>query len=257
VLLLSHMRGHICDMDRLMQVCDGLGIRVIEDCAHTMGAEWNGMPSGRHGLAACYSTQTYKHINSGEGGLITSDDPDLMARAIVLSGSYMLFGRHTARPPVDRFENVKLETPNVSGRMDHLRAAILRVQLADLSAQVDRWNALYRAVETGLRNVPGLRIVERDPRERIVGSSIQFLLPGWDEARIRTTPATLRGTWGGAEMVRRGRARGLHLALRQLALCPGPEIAAENRRHSRRSDRHAPAADLLDGGCDTDRRDHP
>jgi dTDP-4-amino-4,6-dideoxygalactose transaminase len=186
VLLLSHMRGHICDMDRLMQVCDGLGIRVIEDCAHTMGAEWNGMPSGRHGLAACYSTQTYKHINSGEGGLITSDDPDLMARAIVLSGSYMLFGRHTARPPVDRFENVKLQTPNISGRMDHLRAAILRVQLADLSAQVDRWNALYRAVETGLRNVPGLRIIERDPRERIVGSSIQFLLPGWEEARIRS-----------------------------------------------------------------------
>jgi dTDP-4-amino-4,6-dideoxygalactose transaminase len=186
VLLLSHMRGHICDMDRLMQVCDGLGVRVIEDCAHTMGAEWNGTPSGRHGLAACYSTQTYKHINSGEGGLITSDDPDLMARAIVLSGSYMLFGRHTARPPVDTFENVKLGTPNISGRMDHLRAAILRVQLADLPAQVDRWNALYRAVETGLRNVPGLRIIERDPRERIVGSSIQFLLPGWEEARIKS-----------------------------------------------------------------------
>jgi dTDP-4-amino-4,6-dideoxygalactose transaminase len=186
VLLLSHMRGHICDMDRLMQVCDGLRVRVIEDCAHTMGAEWNGTPSGRHGLAACYSTQTYKHINSGEGGLITSDDPDLMARAIVLSGSYMLFGRHTARPPVDTFENVKLGTPNISGRMDHLRAAILRVQLADLPAQVDRWNALYRAVETGLRNVPGLRIIERDPRERIVGSSIQFLLPGWEEARIKS-----------------------------------------------------------------------
>jgi dTDP-4-amino-4,6-dideoxygalactose transaminase len=186
VLLLSHMRGHICDMDRLMQVCDACGVRVIEDCAHTMGAEWNGTPSGRHGLAACYSTQTYKHINSGEGGLITSDDPDLMARAIVLSGSYMLFGRHTARPPVDTFENVKLGTPNISGRMDHLRAAILRVQLADLPAQVDRWNALYRAVETGLRNVPGLRIIERDPRERIVGSSIQFLLPGWEEARIKS-----------------------------------------------------------------------
>jgi dTDP-4-amino-4,6-dideoxygalactose transaminase len=189
VLLLSHMRGHICDMDRLMQVCDGLRVRVIEDCAHTMGAEWNGTPSGRHGLAACYSTQTYKHINSGEGGLITSDDPDLMARAIVLSGSYMLFGRHTARPPVDTFENVKLGTPNISGRMDHLRAAILRVQLADLPAQVDRWNALYRAVETGLRNVPGLRIIERDPRERIVGSSIQFLLPGWEEARIKSVLA--------------------------------------------------------------------
>jgi len=185
VLLLSHMRGHICDMDRLMKVCRTLGVEVIEDCAHTMGATWNGVPSGRHGRVGCYSTQTYKHINSGEGGLLVSDDDDLMVRATILSGSYMLYARHTARPPVDRFENVKYETPNVSGRMDHLRAAILRVQLADLPAQIARWNALYRAVEDGLRNTPGLQIVERDPREAFVGSSIQFLLPDLDESRIR------------------------------------------------------------------------
>jgi dTDP-4-amino-4,6-dideoxygalactose transaminase len=77
-----------------------------------------------------------------------------MARAIILSGSYMLYGRHTARPPVDTFENVKLETPNVSGRMDHLRAAILRVQLADLPTQVDRWNALYRRSRPGCATRP-------------------------------------------------------------------------------------------------------
>ncbi|MBL3567092.1 DegT/DnrJ/EryC1/StrS family aminotransferase, partial [Rhodovulum sulfidophilum] len=64
VLLLSHMRGHICDMDRLMAICDGAGVAVIEDCAHTMGAAWNGVASGRHGAIACYSTQTYKHLNS-------------------------------------------------------------------------------------------------------------------------------------------------------------------------------------------------
>jgi dTDP-4-amino-4,6-dideoxygalactose transaminase len=204
VLLLSHMRGHICDMDRLMEVCGALGVEVIEDCAHTMGAAWNGVPSGRHGLVGCYSTQTYKHINSGEGGLIVSDDPELMARAIILSGSYMLFPRHRARPPVDTFENVKLTTPNISGRMDHLRAAILRVQLADLETQVDRWNALYRTVEEGLRNTAGLQIVERDPRERIVGSSIQFLLPGFAEGQIRTllSACSARGVelkWFGAE----------------------------------------------------------
>ena len=204
VLLLSHMRGHVCDMDRLMEVCGALGIEVVEDCAHTMGAAWKGVPSGRHGRVGCYSTQTYKHINSGEGGLLVSDDDEVMARAIVLSGSYMLYGRHTARPPVDTFEKVKYETPNVSGRMDHLRAAILRVQLAGLPAQIARWNALYAAVETGLRNTPGLVIVERDPREDIVGSSIQFLLPDFDEPAIRAVVAgcAARGVelkWFGAE----------------------------------------------------------
>ncbi len=186
VLLLSHMRGHMCDMDRLMTVCDAAGIKVIEDCAHTMGAAWNGVPSGRHGVMGCYSTQTYKHINSGEGGFIVSDDPDLMARAILLSGSYMLYPRHKARPPVDTFEKYKYLTPNISGRMDNLRAAILRPQLADLPVQVARWHDLYVRVEEGLRNTPGLQVIERDPRESIVGSSIQFLLPAADPDQIET-----------------------------------------------------------------------
>ena len=186
VLLLSHMRGHVCDMDRLLAICDAAGVRVVEDCAHTMGAAWNGLPSGRHGVMAAYSTQTYKHMNSGEGGFVTSDDPALMARAIMLSGSYMLYARHRAAPPPDAFEQVKWVTPNVSGRMDNLRAAILRPQLADLPRQVDRWNALYRTVEQGLRNTPGLKIIERREGESIVGSSIQFLLPAFSEPQITT-----------------------------------------------------------------------
>jgi dTDP-4-amino-4,6-dideoxygalactose transaminase len=204
VLLLSHMRGHVCDMDRLMQVARAHDLHVVEDCAHTMGAAWKGTPSGRHGVIGCYSTQTYKHMNSGEGGLIVSDDPDIMARAVLLSGSYMLFERHSVGPPVDRFENVKYETPNVSGRMDNLRAAVLRPQLADLPAQIARWNALYRTVEEGLRNTPGLQVIERPPQESIVGSSIQALLPGWSPDAVRGLLAACaaRGVelkWFGAE----------------------------------------------------------
>jgi dTDP-4-amino-4,6-dideoxygalactose transaminase len=203
VLLLSHMRGHICDMDRLMVVARAHDLQVVEDCAHTMGAAWCGVPSGRHGVIGCYSTQTYKHMNSGEGGLIVSDDPDIMARAIMLSGSYMLFGRHSVGPSVDRFEKVKYETPNVSGRMDHLRAAILRPQLADLPRQVARWNALYRTMEEGLRNLPGLTIIERPPQESIVGSSFQCLLPCWsaDAVRALVRACAARGVelkWFGA-----------------------------------------------------------
>ena len=40
VLMLSHMRGHLCDMDRLMQMCQAADVTVIEDCAYTMGARW-------------------------------------------------------------------------------------------------------------------------------------------------------------------------------------------------------------------------
>ncbi|MEO6299886.1 MAG: DegT/DnrJ/EryC1/StrS family aminotransferase [Paracoccaceae bacterium] len=184
VLLLSHMRGHVCDMGALMELCGRLGLIVIEDCAHTMGGAWDGVASGRHGRVACYSMQTYKHVNSGEGGFLISDDAEVMARAVLLSGSYMLYGKHSAAPPPEAFEAVRMVTPNVSGRMDNLRAAILRPQLRVLDERVVRWQARYRALEAGLRGVPGLRLIERPEAERFVGSSFQFMLPGWSKARI-------------------------------------------------------------------------
>lgn len=188
-LLLSHMRGHICDMDRLMAICDASGVKVIEDCAHTMGATWEGVASGRHGLAAAYSCQTYKHVNSGEGGFLTTDDDELAARAVILSGSYMLYGRNGAVPPPEVFERVKYDTPNISGRMDNLRAAILRPQIAVLPEQVRRWNERYRVLEDGLRDVPGLQVIERDPKEHFVGSSFQFLLPDWSGESVQKVVA--------------------------------------------------------------------
>ncbi|MCL6284002.1 DegT/DnrJ/EryC1/StrS family aminotransferase [Ruegeria sp. 2012CJ41-6] len=184
VLLLSHMRGHICDMDRLMAMCDAAGVTVIEDCAHTMGAAWRDVPSGRHGAIGCYSCQTYKHVNSGEGGLLVSDDEELAARAVMLSGSYMLYGRHKAAPSLEVFERVKYQTPNISGRMDDLRAAILRPQLRDLDTQVARWNDRYRVLEQGLRDTPGLSVIDRPEAESYVGSSIQFLLLDWQDKAL-------------------------------------------------------------------------
>ncbi|HHB80976.1 MAG TPA: aminotransferase class I/II-fold pyridoxal phosphate-dependent enzyme [Aliiroseovarius sp.] len=205
VLLLSHMRGHICDMDRLMAICDAAGVRVVEDCAHTMGAAWNGVPSGRHGVMAAYSTQTYKHMNSGEGGLLISDDAELMARAVLLSGSYMLYERHGAAPGPEVFERLKLEVPNISGRMDNLRAAILRPQLARLPERCAAWNARYKVLEDGLRGTPGLGIIERPEAEEYVMSSFQFLLADWPTDAVRDVVARCgaRGVelkWFGADV---------------------------------------------------------
>lgn len=224
VLMLSHMRGHICDMDRLMDICTRAGITVIEDCAHTMGATWRGVASGRHGLVGCYSAQTYKHVNSGEGGFLVTDDEEVAARAVILSGSYMLYGRHLAAPGPEVFERVKYDTPNVSGRMDNLRAALLRPQLAGLTAQVARWNARYQAVEDGLRNTPGLTLVDRLEAAEPVGSSIQFLLLDWSESAI-------------GEVLRRCASRGV-----ELKWFGGAEPVAFTSRYD--SWRYAPSAPM-------------
>ncbi|WP_158773574.1 DegT/DnrJ/EryC1/StrS family aminotransferase [Cobetia sp. L2A1] len=182
--MLSHMRGHIGDMSAIMQVCDSRDITVIEDCAHTMGASYDGKPSGTFGKVGCFSTQTYKHINSGEGGLLACSDDEVMRRAIILSGSYMLYDRHLAAPDAASFDVTRLMTPNMSGRMDNLRAAILRPQLADLQQRKSRWNALYSSMEAGLKGLRGVSLIARFPQEDFVGSSIQFGLEGWGKEKI-------------------------------------------------------------------------
>jgi dTDP-4-amino-4,6-dideoxygalactose transaminase len=183
-LMLSHMRGHLADMDRIMAICKQYNLFLIEDCAHTMGASWNGVKSGTFGDIACFSTQTYKHINSGEGGFLTTRHPDAMARAIMHSGSYMLFERHFAAPPKEAFEQIRFDTPNYSGRMDNLRAAILRPQLADLEQQCDRWNSRYRILEQAFNQCEGIYIPSRPQAEQFVASSIQFSLPECTTERI-------------------------------------------------------------------------
>ena len=198
VLMLSHMRGHICDMEALMDICNAHQVLVIEDCAHTLGAKWNDTWSGRFGAFGCYSTQTYKHLNSGEGGFLVTDDPEAMAKAVMLSGSYMFYKRHLAGPPAHFFEDIKYMTPNISARMDHLRAAILRPQLQMLNELCSAWNRRYREIESGLRGTPGLQLIKRPKKELFVGSSLQFLLTGWSHE-------------ASSDLVKRCSARGVEL----------------------------------------------
>jgi dTDP-4-amino-4,6-dideoxygalactose transaminase len=119
----------------------------------------------------------------------------------------MLYERHWAGPPKEAFETIRYETPNISGRMDNLRAAILRPQLRALGVQCARWNERYFEIEKGLRNTPGLTVIERAKEETIVGSSIQFLLKGWDDDAVKDVMARCakRGVelkwFGGAEPV--------------------------------------------------------
>lgn len=184
-LLLSHMRGHLVDMLRLLEIAERLNLIIIEDCAHTMGASWAGKKSGNFGLAACFSTQTYKHINSGEGGLLTSNDPDFMARATILSGSYMLYGRHGAGPDEKFFDDPHLDMPNLSARMDNLRAAILRPQLKDLDKSIAAWNQSYDDVAGQLEKRTAAVLPKRLKEEKFVGSSIQFSIPNIDSASAK------------------------------------------------------------------------
>ena len=204
-LLLSHMRGHIGDMDAIADTCRRQGLRLVEDCAHTMGAAWNGRPTGTWGLVGCFSLQSYKHANAGEGGLLATDDEDLAAQAILLSGSYMLYRSHVSRPGDEVFERWKYVTPNLSLRMGNLPAAIARPQLgAVLADRCRRWNERYRWLEAALEGVAHVWMPVRPPKEQFVASSLQFSLVDMTHAQRRRfiDAAAQRGLhvkWFGAE----------------------------------------------------------
>ena len=184
VLLLSHMRGHIVNMDKITEICQKNKLTMIEDCAHTMGSKWNGIRSGNFGKVSAFSTQTYKHINSGEGGFLTTNDAELAAKAVVSSGSYMLYERHGAIPSDKVFRNIRLEAPNYSGRMDQMRASILRSQLPKLEKNIKRWNILYNTIFEKLCEIDGITIPNRNEKESYVGSSIQFKVTNLDNESI-------------------------------------------------------------------------
>ena len=176
VFLLSHMRGHIADLEAAKAICDRHGIAIIEDCAHTMGAKWDGQYTGTWGRVGCFSAQTYKHINSGEGGLLVTDDDDVVAQAILMSGCYMMYDQHLSKPSSDVFERWKYLTPNFSMRMSNLAAALLRPQIAQLADRGRRWNHIYATLERELAKTECISIPPRNAKEEFVASSIQFTL---------------------------------------------------------------------------------
>jgi len=204
-LLLSHMRGHICDMPALVAICRRHGVQLVEDCAHTMGAGWAGQATGTWGRVGCFSLQSYKHANSGEGGLLVTDDEDIAAQAVLLSGSYMLYRSHLVRPGDAVFERWKYLTPNLSLRMSNLAAAVVRPQLgAVLTDRCERWNQRHRWLAAALADLPQLRLPLRPPEEQYVASSIQFALVGLDRAQTsrfidRCAELGLHIKWFGAD----------------------------------------------------------
>ncbi len=98
----------------------------------------------------------------------------------------MLYERHGTLPAAAAFADIKLDTPNYSGRMDNLRAAILLAQLPLLDGNCTRWNARYQTLEKCLRHNPQIQLAQRPPQEDFVGSSLQFRVEDLEPQQVAT-----------------------------------------------------------------------
>lgn len=197
VLLLSHMRGHLCDMDALAQLCHDEAITLIEDCAHTLGASWAGRPAGTFGLAGCFSFQAGKHVNAGEGGMLVTDDDDVAAQVILHSGSYQLYRQNGTCPPDAVMTRWAPLCGNYSLRMSPLMAALALPQLPLLKARVADWNRSHDHIARRLQQADGFALPHRPQAEAYAQSSLQFRLPGLDCEAMAAFVAAARqsGVW--------------------------------------------------------------
>ncbi|MCB1363169.1 MAG: aminotransferase class I/II-fold pyridoxal phosphate-dependent enzyme [Rhodobacteraceae bacterium] len=191
-VIISHMRGHTSDMDAIMDMCEARGLPVIEDAAHSLGTTWNGRNIGTLGRAGCFSFQSYKMINAGEGGVLVTDDSDLVARAIIMSGAYE---HNWKKHPVlqDAFGRWQNRLPLYNLRMSNLSAAVIRPQLPELAGRVARGRVNHDHVAARLNASPWIEVPDKLGPERRAPDSIQFNLVGLGDGETRAFAAAAAG----------------------------------------------------------------
>ena len=180
-VLISHMRGKVADMDAIKSLCDKYDATLLEDCAHSLGVMWQGKHSGHMGRACAISSQSYKMINSGEGGFLLTDDCEMAAQAAVLAGAYEgLSAKHKCVPGPEVFGDKPTMIPNYSLRMSNLAASVIRPQIKTLEERIEKYNHRHN-------NIVVPRLLERVGQylyipqltpgcTRMVHDSIQFNL---------------------------------------------------------------------------------
>ncbi len=178
-ILVVHMRGFAADLDPLLRFAAEMGVPLIEDAVPALGAELNGRKLGTIGLAGAYSTQSDKSLNCGEGGFLLTDDSELFARAVVLSGAYEgRFLRHfpDGDPPI----GTDLDLPLFNFRMDEIRAALLRSELRRLPIRLRCFRANYEYVAAALADVPPIAIRRPVAPGAYLGEALIFRLRNGD-----------------------------------------------------------------------------
>ncbi|MBO9396069.1 aminotransferase class I/II-fold pyridoxal phosphate-dependent enzyme [Shimia sp. R9_2] len=190
-VIISHMRGHTSDMDAIMALCEARNVPVIEDAAHSLGTTWHGRNIGTLGRVGCFSFQSYKLVNSGEGGIMVSDDADLIARAVIMSGAYEHnWKKHKAREGdntgelAEAFGRWQNQLPLYNLRLSNLAAAIIRPQLGEVARRVRDGRANHDYVAGLLNASPWLQVPEKLAPEERAPDSIQFNLEGMNNEEI-------------------------------------------------------------------------
>lgn len=173
-VVLVNLYGQSADMDALLPICERYGVPVLEDAAESLGATYKGRASGSFGRVGVYSFNGNKIITTSGGGMLVSDDADLVARARKLSTQ--------AREPAPHYEHVEV---GYNYRMSNVLAGIGRGQLRVLDQRVQRRRAIHALYREALADVAGLQWMPEPQGMRSTRWLTCVLLQGEDAAPRR------------------------------------------------------------------------
>ncbi len=171
-IVVVHMRGVPCDMDRIMAIAKKHDLRVVEDVAQACGGTYKGKLLGTFGDCGCFSFQYHKIITAGEGGAILTNDPILYDRCMGYHDTAACW-----RP--DRFAEERYEGELFSGvnfRMNELTGAVMLAQLSKLDPLVERMQQLQRRIIDGIADVEQIKLRPVNDPDGDIGICLIFYL---------------------------------------------------------------------------------
>lgn len=150
-----HLYGQMCDMKTIKRIADAHGLFIIEDAAHCVEGERDGIRPGQLADTACFSFYATKNLTCGEGGAVTTNSDDL-ARKLVLLRSHGM-NKTAADRAKEGYKHWDMVMLGWKYNMDNIQAALLLPQLKRLSGTWQKRDMLVKHYEKGIASVPSIR----------------------------------------------------------------------------------------------------
>jgi perosamine synthetase len=158
-----HYAGHPVPMEKLISWAELKGLKVIEDCAHTAGAIYNGKTLGTWGNIGCFSFEEKKLMTTGDGGMMVTNDPDLFKdvkamRWVGIDKDNWKTAKKYTEADLDAMHwYYELNVLGYKYNMNDLAASIGLVQLKRLHEMNKRRSQIIRQYLEGLKNIKNLK----------------------------------------------------------------------------------------------------
>ena len=168
LIMAVHLQGNPCQLDPILAIAKKHNLRVLEDCAQSVGASYHGRPLGSLGDIGIYSLQLNKSITAGEGGAVVTNDPILFERASRfhdLGGFRAPHQQMVGEARLDWFFGANF-------RMNEFTGGVLLAQLRKLDRIVASVRANARLVYDGIRDLPQLKLRHLPDPQGELGSGV-------------------------------------------------------------------------------------